>query len=146
MGLKARKAESERKLAVKEDWTPCDYKSEDAYFRAIIDVVYMDDKVCYIEDHKSGQMYDSHAIQLSDYVAVVSANYPADEYRTRLIYIDQGVVTKPKVTVADRVKPIRLMLDGRIKNAETDTIFPTKAGQQCKWCDYSARYGGPCSF
>lgn len=148
MSIKARGAKSEEKLAVKEDWSPCDYKDPDTYFRAIIDVLYTDEveKVCNVEDHKTGQVYDSHAVQLSDYVAVVSAHYPDYEYRTRLIYIDQGIVTKPKITPSARVKPIRLMLDGRIKNAEEDTIFPTRAGSHCKWCDYSSRYGGPCAF
>ena len=147
MDLKAKGVESEKKLAVKEDWSPCDYSDKETYFRAIIDVVYQEGKICNIEDHKTGQIYDSHAVQLSDYVAVVAAHYPeAEEYRTRLIYVDQGMVTKPKVTTADRVHPIRLMLHGRIDNAENDTIFPTRAGSQCKWCDYSSRYGGPCAF
>jgi hypothetical protein len=147
MSLKAKKALSEEKLAAREDWSPCEYKDKDAYFRAIIDVLYMEGPVCNVEDHKTGQVYDSHAIQLSDYVAIAAAHYPdAEEYRTRLIYVDQGIVTKPRITEADRVKPIRLMLDGRIKNAEEDTIFPTRAGSHCKWCDYSRRYGGPCSF
>jgi hypothetical protein len=147
MVLKAKHAKSEEKLAVKEDWSPCDYDDPNTYFRAIIDVLYTEEpKICNIEDFKTGQVYDSHAIQLSDYVAVVAAHHPDYEYRTRLIYVDQGIVTKPKITTADRVKPIRIMLDGRIKNAEDDTIFPTRAGPHCKWCDYSRRYGGPCQF
>jgi len=80
-------------------------------------------------------------------VAVAAAHHPeATEYRTRLIYIDQGVVTPVKVTLPARLKPIRMMIDGEIKNAESDEIYPTRSGPHCKWCDYSKKYGGPCSF
>jgi len=37
-------------------------------------------------------------------------------------------------------------MDGRIKNAEDDTIFPVQPGAGCKWCDYSKKYGGPCTY
>jgi hypothetical protein len=60
--------------------------------------------------------------------------------------VDKGIVTPPKKTANDKLKGIKIMLDGRVKNAEEDTIFPTRAGAHCKWCDYSSRYGGPCAF
>jgi CRISPR/Cas system-associated exonuclease Cas4 (RecB family) len=148
MTLKAKKAMAEKKLAVRVDWSPCEYDDSETYFRAIIDVIYVDEpsKVCGVEDHKTGQIYDYHEGQLSNYVAVAAAHFPDYEYHSRLIYVDQGIVTKPKITPANRVKPIRIMMDGRIKLAEEDTIFPTKPGSHCKWCDYSQRYGGPCRF
>lgn len=148
MMLKAKKAKPEVKLAVKEDWTPVDYDSPDVYFRCIIDVHYHEETVCHVQDWKTGKVYDSHADQLEIYVAVAAAHAPPEttEYRSRPIYIDQGFVATPKVVTPDRVKPIRLLLDGRIRNAEADTIFPTRAGQHCKWCDYSSRHGGPCQF
>jgi len=148
MGLKAKHALSEQKIAANVEWAPCDYESPDAYFRAIIDVLYVDtnEKYVSVQDHKSGQIYPEHVVQMSDYVAVVAAHYPEYQFRTQLIYIDQGIVTMPKIIEPDRVKPIRLMLDGRIKNAEDDTIWPTKPGSHCGWCDYSIKYGGPCPF
>jgi hypothetical protein len=82
------------------------------------------------------------------YTALAASHYPtAASYITTLVYIDQGLVTKPKITAPERVRPIRLLLDGRIRNAETDTIFPVNpAESKCKWCDYSKRYGGPCRY
>ena len=146
ISLKENKAQSEVKLAVKEDWTPCDYKDGEAYFRAILDVLMVSPQMVSIQDHKTGQTYPGHAVQLGDYVPIVAAHYPAEEYQTRLIYVDQGEVTKPKIVKPERLKPIRMLLDGRIKNAEDDEIFPVKPGQHCKWCDYSMRYGGPCAY
>jgi len=147
MLLKSKGAQSEAKLAVKEDWTPTEYDSADVYFRAIIDVIYVDENVLHIQDWKTGQVYPSHAVQLEKYVAVAAAHYPeATEYRTRLLYIDQGVVTPAKVTLPVRLKPIRMMIDGEIKNAESDEIYPTRSGQHCRWCDYSKKFGGPCKF
>lgn len=152
MMLKARNAIPELKMAVDATWTACDYKAPEAYFRGIIDVHYEQDTedgegtVVHIEDFKTGQVYDSHPKQMETYVALVAPHYPkAKTFLTRLIYIDQGVVTPPKAYNVERLKPIRMMLDGRIKNAEEDTIFPMKPSAQiCKWCDYSKRYGGPC--
>jgi hypothetical protein len=83
---------------------------------------------------------------MEDYVALSASQYPeAEKFETRIIYIDQGVVTPAKVTEVARVKPIRLLLDGRINIAEEDTIFPTTPSARiCGWCDYSRKYGGPC--
>ena len=148
MALKAKGAKSEQKLAVTDKWEPCDYEAPEVYLRGIIDVLYTDeDGTVHVQDWKTGQVYDSHPVQMDNYVAIAAAHYPdAPKYVTRLVYIDQGIVTPPKVTESVRVKPIRLMIDGRIKNAEEDTIYPTRSGQHCKWCDYSKRYGGPCGF
>lgn len=147
MLLKAKNARPEVKLAVREDWSPCSFDDEDVYLRAIIDVLYEEDGVVHVQDWKTGQQYASHPDQLSTYVAIAAAHHAeATEYRARLIYIDQGVVTPPVTTPADRVKPIRMILDGRVKNAETDEIYPTRAGSHCRWCDYSSRHGGPCQF
>jgi CRISPR/Cas system-associated exonuclease Cas4 (RecB family) len=151
MSLKAKGAIAEQKLAVTEDWKACEYDSPDAYFRAIIDVTVLtasaEDQpyeLVSVQDWKTGQVYPEHAAQLDRYLAVAAAHYESKEYESRLIYIDQGKVTPPKRISAQRVMPIRLMLDGAIKNAESDTIFPKTPGKGCKWCGYSRKYGGPC--
>ena len=152
MMLKAKKATPELKLAVSDQWEPCEYEDKSAYFRGILDVHYVEDlgdgwERVHIQDWKTGQVYDSHEDQMDTYVALAAPYHPkAKEYVTRLIYIDQGYVSKPKVREAKRVIPIKLMLDGRIKNAEEETIFPVKPGNYCKWCDYSQKYGGPCPY
>jgi CRISPR/Cas system-associated exonuclease Cas4 (RecB family) len=147
MMLKAKDAIPEMKMAVSDKWEPVDWAAPEAYFRGIIDVHYEaeDGKVVHIEDFKTGKAYDSHPKQMETYVALVAPHYPkAQTFHTRLIYIDQGIITPPKITNVERLRPIRLMLDGAIKNAEEDTIFPVRAGSHCKWCSYSQRYGGPC--
>ena len=148
MGLKARKASPEQKLAVNEKWEPCDYDSPDVLMRAIIDVLYPEDKAVHIQDWKTGQAYPTHAVQLENYVAVAAAHHPdAERFHTSLIYIDQGVVTPPRIVHRERVIPIRQLIDARIANAETDKEYkPKPSPQACKWCDFSRRYGGPCAF
>jgi hypothetical protein len=147
MSLKRFKAQPEVHLGVTEKWEPCDYRDPKAYLRGIIDILFEDTDGVHVEDWKTGQVYNSHAGQMETYTAIVAAHYPtAPSYITRLVYIDQGLVTAPKRIEQDRVKPIRLLLDGRIGNAEEDTIFPVKPGAICKWCDYSKRYGGPCVY
>jgi len=147
MALKSKKARPEQKLAVTAAWEPCEYDAPEAYMRGIIDVIYEEDNAVHIQDWKSGQVYPEHSIQMEDYVAIASAHYPtATSYITRLLYIDQGLVTKPKITAPERLKPIRMLIDGQINNAESDTIFPVRPGGHCKWCDYAKKYGGPCQF
>lgn len=145
MKLKSKQAKAEQKLAVKEDWSPCDFDDKDAYFRSIIDVLYQEGRVVHLQDWKTGQVYSDHPVQLEQYTALVASHYPeADRYESRLIYIDQGVVTKPKITEVGNIKGIRIMLAGQIQNAEADEVYPVRVGSHCKWCDYSSRYGGPC--
>ena len=147
MLLKSKKAVPEMKMAVTDKWEPCDYKAPEAYLRGIIDVHYTEGESLHIQDFKTGQIYDSHPKQMELYVALLSAHYPeATHFITRLVYIDQGIVTPPKITEVARLKPIRMLMDGRIKNAEDDTIFPVQPGAGCKWCDYSKKYGGPCTY
>ena len=145
MGLKAKGATAEQKLAVKEDWTPCDYAAPEAYFRGIVDVSYIDGISVHIQDWKTGQIYPDHAKQMETYVALVAPYHPeAEAFITRLVYVDQGLITPPKVTKREKLIPIRMLIDGEIKNAETDEIYPVRSGKACKWCDYSQKYGGPC--
>lgn len=147
MGLKAKKAIPEQKLAVNENWEPVDYDSKDVYLRAIIDVIWKEGTIVGVEDWKSGRQYPEHPDQIATYVAIAAAHHPdATEYRGRLIYIDQGIVTPPKITAADRIKPIRMLMDGRIKNAEADAEWPTRSGSHCRWCDYSKANDGPCRY
>lgn len=147
MYLKSRGAQPEVKLGVREDWSPCEFDDPDTYLRVIIDILLLDEGVLDVQDWKTGRIYDHHVNQLELYVAVAAAHHPeVTEYRSRAVYIDQGVIAKPVVTKPDRVKPIRMMIDGRIKNAEEDKIYPTRAGSHCRWCDYSKQHGGPCQF
>jgi CRISPR/Cas system-associated exonuclease Cas4 (RecB family) len=148
MKLKVANAGAEKKLAVTDKWEPCDYDAPEVYIRGIIDVLYTDeDGHVHVQDWKTGQQYSTHAGQLENYVAIVAAHHPeAKSYQTRLIYIDQGIVTSARLVPPERVKPIRLLLDGRIKNAEEDKQYPTRAGQSCRYCNYSKRFGGPCAY
>jgi hypothetical protein len=148
MTLRAKKASSEQKLAVNANWEPCDYESPDVLMRAIIDVLYSDDKVVHIQDWKTGQAYPAHAVQMENYVAVAAAHHPdAERFHTCLIYIDQGIVTPARVVHRERVIPIRQLIDARIKNAEEDKEYPARPSvDSCRWCDFSRRHGGPCAY
>jgi len=148
MALKAKKAMPELKYAVTEKWEPCDYEAPEAYFRGIIDVTWEALPAVGIEDWKSGQVYAEHAKQLEEYVALAAPQYPAAEYfLTRLIYIDQGIITPPKKVPLEKLKPIRIMIDAVIQNAEADTIYPaTPSANACRWCEYHHKHGGPCAL
>lgn len=148
MLLKSKGAKAEGQLCVDQDWNVLeDWDDPKGYYRSLVDVTYAEGDAVHVEDWKTGKIYaDKHAKQMDEYVAITAAKYPdAERFITRLIYIDQGIVTTPKVTQKIHVKPIRIFLDAAISNAEADTTFEMKPGEpKCDWCGYSKRHGGPC--
>jgi hypothetical protein len=150
MKLKSLGAKPEGKTCVNQKWEIVEWDDPLGYYRGVLDVMYTqnDGKDVHIEDWKTGQIYDSHPKQMEEYVSIGAAIYPkAERYITRLIYIDQGIVTPEKITLAERIRPIRLLLDAGIENAETDTIFEERpAPKKCDWCNYAKKYGGPCKY
>jgi PD-(D/E)XK nuclease superfamily len=148
MRLKAKGALPEQKLAIDDKWAPCDYDAPEVMLRAIIDVIYPEDDAVHVQDWKTGQAYPTHASQIEQYAVVAAAHYPdAKRFHTCLIYIDQGIITPPRIVHRERVIPIRQLIDARIANAEADTEYKAKpSAKGCLWCDYSKRYGGPCTY
>ncbi len=170
MLLKRLGALGEQKYAVNEKWEPLDFNEKDAMLRGIVDVVHVSKEIPIpepvplntvrestpadtaertivgIEDWKSGQVYPDHPKQLELYVGLVAPFFPeADEFRTRLIYTDQAVVTPIRVVSKARAEGIKTMLDGRIKKIEEVKTYPVSPGPHCRFCNYSKRFGGPCA-
>ena len=147
MLLKTHKAIPEHKIGVKSDWSISDYNDPDVYIRAIFDIVYQDGTVLHIQDWKTGKVYDTHEQQMKDYAAIGLSIHPdVTEVRTRLIYIDQGVVTPTKAFPTNHIVSLRELLKGRIQQAEDEKVFPTRQGRACRFCDFAKKNDGPCKF
>ncbi len=148
MKLKSLHAIPEKKYALLEDLTPTEFDDPKAFVRGILDVTYTSNegKRVHIQDWKTGQVYADHPKQLETYVALVAPFFPdAEEFETRLIYIDQGTIPEPRIVSKARASGMQIMLKERILTVEKETIFPVKPGQHCRFCNYSKRFGGPCA-
>lgn len=149
MMIKSKGFRPEVEIAVNDKWEAVPYDSDQVYFRAIIDALGVEEpeKTVHVQDWKTGKVYDSHKVQLKRYSPIAAAQFPGVErVAVRAIYIDQGVVTPPKIYDVSTLNGARLELEAVITQAENDKIFPTRPGSHCAYCDYSKRKGGPCDY
>jgi hypothetical protein len=135
----------ESKLALKQDLTSIvDWKSPEAYFRLVIDCAYVMPERAYVQEWKSGKVYDDHASQRKIYglgALLIWPNVPEVEVTT--YYIDQKhneplLLKRPEVTM------LVWQLQQRLEKMAEDRYFAPRPGRYCFWCDYSKRKGGPC--
>lgn len=71
---KAKQYFIEQKLAVNNCWQQCDYDSDDAYLRGIVDFcIIRPDNVAYLIDHKTGNKRETKQLHLQ--AALLFANY-----------------------------------------------------------------------
>ena len=135
----------EHKLALKEDLlTPVEWGSPDAFFRQVIDCAYREEKEGFVQEWKSGKVYDDHASQRKIYAMGTLIIWPDIEQSTATTYyIDQKhneplLVTRPELTLG------AWQLQQRLEVMANDKYFAPRPGRYCNWCDYSRKKGGPC--
>lgn len=135
----------ESKLALKEDLvTPVDWKSTEAFFRLVIDCAYTEPTKAFVQEWKSGKVYEDHASQRKIYGMGALIIWPnATEAEVTTYYIDQKhheplLVKRPDLTL------MAWQLKQRLEKMAEDKYFAPRPGKYCFWCDYSRKKGGPC--
>lgn len=141
----------EYRFAVTEAKTDTEYRSPDAYCRAIADVVYVDDSpVALIKDWKNGKKIDEYSKQLELTSLCLFARFPhVQRVDTEYVWMRHGVTTKDRVyrefsegawkKFDDRVKRLKLAL-------ELDA-WPKKPSGLCKahcpvtLCEFNGKRG-----
>ena len=122
-----------------------DWKSPEAYIRMYLDSHYENKGAIYIDEWKSGKVYDDHVDQRKIYILGALAAYPkAREAVAITHYIDQK--GRPEETRATRqhAKLIAWHFNERLEVMERDTTYGPRPGFYCRWCPYSRWKGGPC--
>jgi hypothetical protein len=124
----------EQKYAITEDFQPTDWRSRDAWYRGIGDVVKIAGPVALVADHKTGKILENSE-QLALMAQCVFAHYPeVRKVRSEFIWLAHNATTREDFTREDmpglwagllpRVKALR--------NARENNIFPPRPGGLCK--------------
>jgi PD-(D/E)XK nuclease superfamily len=136
----------ESKLAIKQDFSPCEYFERGVWLRTIADVIKVSGRVALVWDWKTGKILEDH-VQLALVAACVFAHYPAVErIRSEFIWLKDDAKTTLELKRAD-LGTLWSSILPRVASLEAATVqdsFPPKPGYLCKkYCPVdSCRYHG----
>lgn len=157
----AKTAKVEFQITLNKDWKPVKQFDRSAWLRAKLDVLVFDTKNrAKVIDWKTGGVdkatdaprvdpkYDS---QLSIYSTATLTAFPTvDSASSELVFLDAGVdatVKRPAGTLTRKDLPQRQVeWNNRVLPMMSDDVFAPCPSTKCRWCDFSAKRGGPCSF
>ncbi len=130
----------EQQLAIKSDLSATGWRSNDAWFRAKVDVLRINGPVALAVDWKTGAIKED-SVQLALAAATVFAAYPAVQIiRSKFIWLKEDADTVEDFTRAGMAE-IWVHLWPRItklKEAHDGQNYPPKPGGLCRrWCPVS---------
>ena len=144
--LKAKRAMPEYKFGITKNGTACDYSSDQAVFRGIIDVLCINDKTAFVSDWKTGKERD-YSDQLKVYATVVFLVFPhVDNVITQIDYIDHNKHAPDKTYTRNQLTQLCSELDFRIEQIANDTLYIPNPSGLCKFCYFRKANGGPCKW
>lgn len=127
----------EQKMAITKDFEPCEWRSRDAWFRGIADVVKIVGQVALVVDWKTGKLKDESQ-QLALMAQCVFAHHPhVRKIRSEFVWLKEQATTRADFARED-MAGIWLNLLPRVaslEQAHSTETFPAKPGFLCrKWC------------
>jgi hypothetical protein len=132
----------EKQLAFDRMWQPCEYFSDEAYFRMVIDFHFRQDSLGVIVDWKTNRQVPQTVekdMQLLTYGwGLKEALYPdVQEVLLRLHFLRYSREREILLTPED-LSDVPAMLTTRIEMIEADTTFNPTPGSFCGWCGITA--------
>jgi len=132
----------ENKLAFDADWQPCEFFSEAAYFRMVIDFHFRQEALGVIIDWKTNRAMPQTVekdLQLRTYGwGLKQAFYPdIQEVLLRLHFLRYGKEREVLLTHLD-LAAVPDELQARIEVIEADHTFTPTPGSFCGWCGVTA--------
>jgi hypothetical protein len=132
----------ENKLAFDADWQPCEFFSEVAYFRMVIDFHFRQDSLGVIIDWKTNRAMPQTVekdLQLRTYGwGLKQALYPdIEEVLLRLHFLRYGREREVLLGSQD-LAGVSEELQARIEVIEVDHTFTPTPGSFCGWCGLTA--------
>lgn len=126
-------AEAEKKIAVDNDWKPCNW--DNAWGRFVLDAYIYSPELIKIIDFKTGKHKPlEHADQAQKYALATNAHYPNIPICVEFWYLMLGKRTFLNYT-QDQLNKLRPILETRIKKMEHDTVYrPRPAKYTCLYC------------
>lgn len=119
------------------------HDSPGVWFTMVLDCAYMQGDTAYVQEWKSGKIYDEHEDQRKVYALGAIKLWNTAYAEATTYYLDKGArhllhVDRPAATL------IQQQLTERVGRMETQKLFSPRPGYYCSWCSYSKFKGGPC--
>lgn len=142
--------EVEQQWGYTAQWAPTGWFAKDTWFRSVLDAgVMYDDLTFEITDWKTGKRQYASAEQMETQALAVFKRFkPVTHVTTRLAFIDEGG-DSPFAFDEFPVAKMQSLSDKWAKKVEpmfTDTVFPPRPNDKCRFCDFSKSKGGQCAF
>jgi RecB family exonuclease len=126
----------EQKLAIDENFQPCEWKSSSAWFRGIVDVAKVAPRSALVADFKTGKIQED-CVQLALFSQLIFSHYPKIEaIRTQFIWLKDDVETEEKFERKEMADLWAALLPRveTLKEATENNEFPAKPTALCRWC------------
>lgn len=128
---------TEQKLAITNEFEPCDWFAKTAWYRGIADVIKITGRVALAIDWKTGKIVEDGS-QLALMAQCIFSHHPeVERIRTEFVWLKEDATTRAdfaRVDMADVWKGI-LPRVSLLQNAHETMTFPPKPGGLCrKWC------------
>jgi RecB family exonuclease len=128
----------ETQIAVNRNWERVEWFSQDAYYRAILDMIAIRPSDIFIGDYKTGQLRDydppdGHG-QLHLAGAITLGLWPdVPKIKVAYAYVDHKQVIQKDFTQDDK-KPLQAHFDRQSEIVNSDKEFRPTPNEFCKWC------------
>ena len=133
---------TEQKWAVTAEFTPCEFDSEEAMIRGVVDMGLLvnDDRLIVI-DHKSGRVkpLSEYGVQLDVYTIMGQAHYPQiKSTQCAIHFVAESKLTWSKPKNAEHIVNVLRpwLLNYLTSRAEDATTEAPRVGRHCNWCEY----------
>lgn len=127
----------EEEVALSKTFKPC--KWDTAFFRGIIDKLYIRNDVCKISDYKTGFDMSPNPFQLEVYAWMVSKLYPEMEYFQVELDFTRFSVKKSWDILKKDIPAIERKIMSKIEAIEEDEKFEPRVSSKCEFCPYWRR-------
>ena len=127
----------EQKLAITKDYAPCDWKSNEAWYRGIADVLKVVGPVALLVDWKTGKVTEESQ-QLVLAAACVFAHHPeVQKIRAEFVWLKYDAVTREDISRSQMPMMWANIMPriAELQAAQEQTIYPPKPSHLCRrWC------------
>jgi len=132
----------EEGYAFDEDWKPIAWNWPKAYFRARIDLSYLEPGLLVVDDWKTDrklppQSEIESSLQLEAYALILSIAFPeVEEILIRLRYLRYGGAERKRKIARSELDDTRKKLDAKIRAIREERRFEATPSTLCSWCEY----------
>lgn len=125
---------AEEEIAITKDFKECEWGSQDAWFRSVIDYLQIAGDVAKITDYKAGWLLTAPKLQFKIYAWILSKIYPhVSVFEVELDFVRHEYQENFTIEV-DELKDIEREILSKTNKIEKDTEFKPAISIACSYC------------